>query len=43
MEDYESDYCEECRALGDDYFVDTTGELVCACIDCPFNQTQWGD
>ena len=43
MNEYESDYCDECSTLGDNYFVDTTVELVDACIDCPFNPSKWDD
>lgn len=29
------DRCYECTALGDDYYIDENGDLVCACDDCP--------
>ena len=31
------DYCYECTGYGDDYYIDDDGELVCACMECPFN------
>ena len=34
-EDY--DVCYECGGYGDDYYVNSDGELVCRCSDCPFN------
>lgn len=30
----EFDFCEECRALGDDYIVDENGDLVDWCDYC---------
>ena len=30
-------YCYECSGLGDDYYIDEDGELVCACGDCFMN------
>lgn len=41
--DNELDYCDGCQALGDDYFVDETGELLSACFDCPYNSFRWDD
>lgn len=38
MDDYE--YCNECQALGDDYYVDADGEWVWACDGCPFNEIE---
>ena len=37
MTDEEADYCYECTGLGDDYYIDEHGDLVCYCPDCPFN------
>ena len=40
MEEYDEemlDYCYECGGLGDDYYLDDDGELVCACDECAFN------
>lgn len=34
MEDWDYDYCYECRGYGDDYFINDDGELVSACDDC---------
>lgn len=31
------DYCYECTAYGDDYYLDEDGEWVSRCEDCPFN------
>ena len=31
------EFCYECGAYGDDYYVDDNGELVCACDDCPIS------
>lgn len=36
MDDF--DWCDECRALGDDYFFDEDGELTCACVGCLHNR-----
>ena len=39
MDDYdynESEICYECEGLGDDYYFDDSGELVCACQECAF-------
>lgn len=33
----DEDICWECSGYGDDYYTDESGELVCACDDCPFN------
>ena len=35
--------CYECRGLGDDYYFDDSGELVCACTECPFNDWSYDD
>lgn len=38
------DVCYECTGYGDDYYIDSSGELVCACDDCPFNgRDEWDD
>lgn len=34
----EIDYCEECRVLGDDYYIDEDGDLVMACYDCQMSR-----
>ena len=39
MDDHDFDHCYECSGLGDDWYIDDSGELVCACDDCPFNQS----
>lgn len=31
------DYCYECGAYGDDYFINDEGDLECYCMRCPFN------
>jgi len=33
----EFDYCYECTAYGDDYYIDEHGDLICCCDECPFN------
>ena len=35
------DRCYECKGNCDDYYIDDNGELVSACINCPFND--WSD
>ena len=35
--DEDFDYCYECSGLGDDYYVDEDGDLVCFCPECPLN------
>ena len=38
------DYCYECTGYGDDYYYDEeTHDLVCACYDCPYNDSNWED
>ena len=32
--------CYECSGYGDDYYFDENGELVPACVDCPFNDDE---
>lgn len=39
MKDY-SDWCYECRGLGDDYCFDEDGELQNACPTCWISQEQ---
>lgn len=42
----ELDYCYECTGYGDDYYVDDEGELICRCLECPFNPARdddWDD
>jgi hypothetical protein len=34
------DRCYECGGYGDDYFVNTEGELESACPTCPWNPNQ---
>ena len=36
----EYDFCEDCRAYGDDYVVDGDGILHCVCSTCPFNDSE---
>ena len=31
------DKCYECKAYGDDYYLDGEGNWVSACTDCPYN------
>lgn len=31
------DYCYECTGYGDDYSVDSEGNFVSNCDNCPFN------
>lgn len=33
----DDDYCYECGAYGDDYYIDESGNLVSVCEDCPYN------
>lgn len=37
------EFCYECGALGDDYYVDDNGEVVCACDDCVINMIDSSD
>lgn len=30
------DYCWECGAYGDDYYIDDDGELIWRCPECPY-------
>lgn len=30
----DEDFCEECKANGDDYYINVDGELECYCLDC---------
>ncbi len=39
MSEYD-DYCEDCTAYGDDYFINDEGELECRCPSCAFNPYQ---
>ena len=42
MDDY--DYCYECTGYGDDWYYDAeTGEDVCACDECIYNESNWTD
>ena len=46
MDEYDynnSEICDECSGLGDDYYFDDSGELVCACTDCVFNDWSYDD
>lgn len=37
-ENSDDDRCYECTGYGDDHYTDPeTGEMVCACDDCPYN------
>lgn len=33
----DSDYCYECTGYGDDYSVDSEGNFISNCDNCPFN------
>ena len=37
------DPCDECKSLGDDYYVNENDEVVCACDNCPNNNLRWDD
>lgn len=38
------DYCYECTGYGDDYYYDEDlDEFICACDDCPYNDSNWED
>ena len=37
------DWCDECTALGDDYYFDDNGELVSACDGCVHNEFAYDD
>lgn len=37
MDEEYYDYCFECGAYGDDYYMDEEGELVCRCPECAMN------
>ena len=39
----DADWCIECGAYGDDYYFDENGDLVCACDECVFNQSNRED
>ena len=39
----EEDVCYECGGYGDDFYVDETGELVCRCPECPFNEVDFDE
>ena len=42
--DYEDWFtCDECKGLGDDYYVDENGEMVCVCDGCILNPLAWDD
>lgn len=43
MDDFDYDYCYECRGYGDDYYVNEDGELVCRCDDCSYSESNWKD
>jgi hypothetical protein len=38
MDNANIDYCKECRALGNDYYYNETGDLISECEECPFNR-----
>lgn len=45
MSEYD-DYCYECAAYGDDYFINDEGELECYCPKCAFwdnDDDEWDD
>lgn len=35
--------CDECSALGDDYYIDENDELRCACDGCVYNMTDYDE
>lgn len=39
MEDIydDPDRCYECTGLGDDYYYDENGDLICYCDECPYS------
>ena len=37
VDEFDLDWCYECTGLGDDYYFDEDGELVCACDECVCN------
>ena len=37
FDNYDYDYCDECRLYGDDYFFDEDGELESYCPKCTMN------
>lgn len=40
FDDYYEDHCYECTGYGDDYYFDEeSGEWVCACDECCFNES----
>lgn len=43
MFDFEEDveYCNECRAYGDDYTTTKDGEMINNCVECPYNSANW--
>lgn len=41
MRDY--DYCYECGAYGDDYFINDDGEIECYCPYCGMNDEEGDD
>ena len=43
MDDFDYDYCCECRGYGDDYYINYYGEEVCACDDYPRNESNRDD
>ena len=43
MDAFDYDYCCECRGYGDDYYINYYGEEVCACDDCPHNESNRDD
>ena len=39
----DDDVCYECGGYGDDFYVGETGELVCRCLECPFNKIDFDE
>ena len=39
----DDDVCYECGGNGDDFYVDETGQLVCRCPECPFNESDFDE
>jgi len=39
----EWEMCDECKANGDDYYLDENGEMICACADCAYGMNAEDD
>ena len=42
MDDYAM-ICNDCTGYGDDYYLDGEGNWICACDDCPYNNSELED